>query len=94
MNPFNPSTTIEFQIPNCEFVTLTIHNILGEAVVTLVSDKLNAGIRKYTLNGTNLASGIYYYQFPAGSPSKGLSRAESRNSGQRYRELKKIILIK
>jgi len=93
-NPFNPSTTIEFTLPKSEFVGLKVYNILGEEVSTLVSRKLNQGNHTYTFYGKNLASGIYYYQLTAGDPSTGLSRAASRGSGQRYREVKKMILLR
>jgi hypothetical protein len=77
-NPFNPSTTIEFTLPKYEFVELKVYNILGKEVATLVSKKLNQGNHTYTFDGSNLASGIYYYQLVAGD----------------YREIKKMILIK
>jgi len=85
-NPFNPSTTIEFNIPKSEFVELKVYNILGKEVSTLVSNKLNQGNYTYTFDGKNLASGIYYYQIIAGDPSA--------SSGQVYREVKKMILLK
>jgi len=93
-NPFNPITTIEFTLPESEFVELKVYNVLGKEVSTLVSKKMNQGIYTCTFDGTNLASGIYYYQLVAGDLSTGASRAASRGSGQRYREVKKMILIK
>ena len=77
-NPFNPSTTIEFQIPNSEFVSLKIYNLLGELVTTLVSKRLNHGKHTYTFDARNLASGVYYYQLVAGE----------------YKKIKKMILVK
>jgi hypothetical protein len=77
-NPFNPSTSIEFALPNNEFVELKVYNILGEVVSILISEKLNHGNHTYTFDGRNLASGIYYYQLVAGD----------------YREVKKMILLK
>jgi hypothetical protein len=65
-NPFNPITTIQFQIPNSEFVTLKICNILGEEVATLLNDKLKAGNYTYQFDGSQLASGIYLYWIEAG----------------------------
>jgi len=61
-NPFNPSTTIEFSIPKTEFVTLKIYNLLGQEVVTLVSDKLVPDNYKFIWDATNFSSGIYFYQ--------------------------------
>ena len=66
-NPFNPSTNIEFTLPRSEFVELTVYNILGEEVSTLISKKLNAGNHTYTFDGKNLASGFYYYRLEAGN---------------------------
>jgi predicted GH43/DUF377 family glycosyl hydrolase len=65
-NPFNPTTNIEFSIPKSEFVTLKIYNILGEEVVTLVSEKLTAGTYKYDWDASSLASGVYLYRIQAG----------------------------
>jgi len=66
-NPFNPSTTIEFNIPKTNEVTLKIFNILGEEVVTLVSDRLSAGSYSCEWDATNLASGVYLYRLEVGS---------------------------
>ena len=66
-NPFNPNTTIEFSLPNTEFVTLKIYNILGEEVATLVSEKFTAGKYKYEWDASRLASGVYLYRLEAGN---------------------------
>ena len=60
-NPFNPSTTIEFNLPQRSFVSLKIYNILGEEVTTLVSKELVSGRYKYIWEANNLAGGIYFY---------------------------------
>jgi len=65
-NPFNPTTNIQFSIPKSEFVTLKIYNILGEEVVTLVSERLTAGSYKYDWDASGLASGVYLYSIKAG----------------------------
>jgi hypothetical protein len=69
-NPFNPSTNIEFSIPKSQFVTLIIYNLLGQEVITLVSDKLDAGSYTYSWDAGQLASGIYLYKLQAGSFQK------------------------
>lgn len=61
-NPFNPTTTIEFSLPHGEFVMLSIFNILGETVATLVSENLPAGIHHATWNAQGSPSGIYFYR--------------------------------
>lgn len=66
-NPFNPSTTIEFSIPEASVVTLKIYNILGEEVKTLVDEFRERGNHSVQFNANNLASGIYFYKLQAGS---------------------------
>ncbi len=65
-NPFNPITTIEFDLPKTSEVTLKIFNILGEEVTTLVSGKLSTGTHTYDWNASHLASGVYLYQLESG----------------------------
>jgi|WetSurMetagenome_2_1015567.scaffolds.fasta_scaffold41605_2 hypothetical protein len=64
-NPFNPSTTIKFAIPNDADVNLSIFNVLGELVTTLVDKNLNAGQYEYEFDAHNLSSGIYIYRIKA-----------------------------
>ena len=93
-NPFNPGTVISWQLAVGSHVDLSVYNLLGEKVATLVSRRMNPGSHTYAFDGRNLASGVYYYQLVASDPSTGLSRTESRGSGQYYREVKKMILLK
>jgi hypothetical protein len=74
-NPFNPSTTIQFSIPEQSFVKLEVFNSLGERVSTLVSEELNVGNYKYEWNAESLSSGIYLYrlQTPHSSISKKMT---------------------
>lgn len=65
-NPFNPSTTIEFSIPENGYTTLKIFNILGKEVNILVDEYKKAGRYKINFNGKGLASGIYFYKLNAG----------------------------
>lgn len=69
-NPFNPSTKIQFQIPVQSDVTISLHNILGEEISTLYSGTTEAGMHEVSLNGSNLASGIYLVRMDAGSVMK------------------------
>ncbi len=73
-NPFNPKTTIKFSIPERASVTLTVYNILGKEVKTLIKEKLSPG--NYTINweakgsdGKLLPSGIYLIRLSAQSGS-------------------------
>ena len=61
-NPFNPSTKITFTIPEAGNVKLTIHNIIGEIVSTLVNKKMEEGIHSIVFDASSLPSGIYIYQ--------------------------------
>ena len=77
-NPFNPSTTIQFSIPEPSFVTLEIFNALGEKITTLVSKELNAGNHRYEWNPETQPGGIYFYKL-------------STNS---FQQTKKLVLLK
>ncbi len=61
-NPFNPSTTIKFEIPVKSNVKITVYNILGREVSTLINEVKNPGIYKVEFNGENLSSGVYFYK--------------------------------
>ena len=58
-NPFNPSTTIEFNIAEQGLVNLSVYNLLGEKVATMVNEMMESGNHKFEFNASNLASGIY-----------------------------------
>jgi len=66
-NPFNPSTTINYTIENGGFVTLSIHNVIGETVAVLVNRYKNAGRYSADFTADNLQSGIYFYKLQSGS---------------------------
>ena len=61
-NPFNPMTTIQFGLPKAGRVSLKIYDVSGRLVRTLVNNEgLNEGTFKYTFNGSDIASGVYFY---------------------------------
>ncbi len=66
-NPFNPTTTINYVIPNRGMVELSVYNLIGERVRQIVKKKQNAGKYSVTFNGSNLSSGIYFYQIKSGN---------------------------
>jgi|GEM_PF-4901461 len=71
-NPFNPSTTIVFDIPEPATVNLAVYNMLGQVVRTLVAGKLEAGRQNVQWDGKNefgerLSSGVYLYRIEAGN---------------------------
>ena len=59
-NPFNPSTTIKFSLPHREYVNLTIYNMIGQKVETLVDETKDAGSHQIVWNAGNKPSGIYF----------------------------------
>ncbi len=85
-NPFNPVTKIKFDIPNSPTlykggqgeVSLKIFDITGREIQTLVYEKLNPGTYEVTFDGTNLTSGVYFYQLKSNE----------------YVETKKLVLLK
>ncbi|HSW55032.1 MAG TPA: T9SS type A sorting domain-containing protein [Ignavibacteriaceae bacterium] len=64
-NPFNPSTTIKFAVTKESNVNLSIYNVLGELVTTLVNEQLKTGYHQYEFNASDLASGVYIYRIIA-----------------------------
>ena len=66
-NPFNPTTTIGYEVPTETRVTLTVFNLLGQQVAKLVDEVKPAGKHLATFDASALSSGIYLYQFKAGS---------------------------
>ncbi len=77
-NPFNPTTQITFDIPRASEVQLSIYNILGKKVATLVDDNRAAGSYSVVFNASELPSGVYFSYLKAGS----------------YTATKKIMLVK
>ena len=66
-NPFNPGTTIEFTLPTAQFVELSVYNVQGQKIVTLMHNSLPAGNHRLIWNGRNAAgqpvpSGVYFYR--------------------------------
>ena len=64
-NPFNPSTNLTFTLDKSVKATLNIYNANGEFVETLVDRNLGKGLHKFTFDGKNKQSGVYYYQLNA-----------------------------
>ncbi len=78
-NPFNPETKIAFSIPEDSKVNLTIYNIKGQKVKTLVNDQLEKGFHEIIWNskdnnGKSVASGVYFYKFDVNSKTKGVKK--------------------
>jgi hypothetical protein len=90
-NPFNPTTTISFNLPEDAVVSLTIYNMLGQEVATLLNrELLDQGAQEVEFNASNLASGLYFYRVvaeTAGDPEEGVASST-------FTEVKKMLLLK
>ena len=86
-NPFNPLTTIKFDLASGfqGNVKLTVYDILGRVVSVIVNENMEAGVYQFTWNGSNFASGIYFYR---------LETDPSTSSGQGFSQTKKMVLLK
>ena len=61
-NPFNPTTQIQYTVPQREHVSLKVYNVLGELIYTLKNEFHTPGTYQVTLDGSDLASGVYFYR--------------------------------
>jgi hypothetical protein len=80
-NPFNPSTTIEFELPTAGVVTLSVYDILGRTVATLLDQEyLGEGSQEVQFDAQGLSSGVYFYRIAV--------------NGGEFQQLKKMMLMK
>jgi hypothetical protein len=77
-NPFNPVTDINYSLAKDIHVKITLYDILGRETKVLVNEFKQAGNYNISFNGTDLASGVYFYRINAGS----------------FTDIKKMILVK
>lgn len=77
-NPFNPSTEIRYQLPAQGKVTLTVYNVMGQEVATLIDREQSPGIYHVRWDAANQPSGAYYY----------------RLATEGYEDVRKMILMK
>jgi hypothetical protein len=71
-NPFNPTTRIRYAVPGTDHVRLTVYDLMGRAVVTLVDERQGPGIYEAmwdgaTASGLPVASGVYFYALESGN---------------------------
>jgi GH18 family chitinase len=66
-NPFNPTTTIQYALPKASNVRITVYDLLGRCIRTLVNEMKQSGSYATLFDGSNLASGVYFYRLEAGS---------------------------
>ncbi|MFA7228908.1 MAG: T9SS type A sorting domain-containing protein, partial [Melioribacteraceae bacterium] len=77
-NPFNPSTLIKYQVPQNTHVNISVYDILGNKISTLVNQEKAAGSYELSFNADNMPSGVYFYTIQTGS----------------FTQTKKMILMK
>ncbi len=77
-NPFNPTTTIRYEVPEDGYVTLSVYDISGKTVATLVQEYQESNRYSVTFSGEGLVSGIYFYRLQVGE----------------YTAFKKMVLVK
>ena len=65
-NPFNPTSTISFSLPEAGKITLSVYDVSGRLITTLVDGYRSAGVHDVTFDASDLASGIYLYRLEAG----------------------------
>jgi hypothetical protein len=94
-NPFNPITRIRFDLPSGTLVSLTVHDVLGREVATVVNEYLNAGYHHVTFDGSNLASGIYFYRLSVvPTARRDLVPPEGGGQAGSFSDVKKLLLVK
>jgi len=82
-NPFNPTTKISFDLPVDAKVKLTVYDMLGREVKSIVNTRLSTGRYEYQFEGSNFSSGIYFYRIEAVD-----------NSGKKFVQTKRMVLVK
>jgi S-formylglutathione hydrolase FrmB len=65
-NPFNPSTKIEYELPEPSYINLTVHNVIGQEVATIVAGGRPVGTFRTRWDATGFPSGMYLYRLKAG----------------------------
>lgn len=83
-NPFNPSTNIRIDIAYNSFVTLTVYNILGQRVTSLVNSDLQPGKYEVSWDAESLPSGIYFYRLTS----------QAKNNSSSFIMSKKMLMVK
>jgi hypothetical protein len=90
-NPFNPTTTINFELAQPSLVTLKVYNSLGQEVAILLDrEEMYEGEQEAEFDASRLSSGVYFYRLVA----EGIPDEDAGTLGQRFTEVKKMLFIK
>ncbi|GEM_PF-6027626 len=94
-NPFNPTTRIDYDLPADEYVILTVFNVLGQEVRTLVHEAQNAGYKTVGFDAGDLSSGVYFYRLSV-SPAATRDLVPRGRDGQArsFIDIKKMHLVR
>lgn len=92
-NPFNPATVIRFDVPERSHVRLTVYDLLGREVATLVDEVKSGGSYAIPFNGLGLASGIYLYRMQA-QTVQASSPAAQHSLPAFFADTKKMLILK
>ena len=90
-NPFNPTSTVQFDVPGASIVTIKVYNILGQEVATLLNQQSYSGATHdvVTFDGSNLASGVYFYRMTAQTLDDN-----GQVTGATFTQVKKMMMVK
>ena len=83
-NPFNPTTTVRFDVPQRSQVDITVFDVMGREIRTLVRGDYTPGSYRTTFDATGLASGVYFYRM----------RSTAAEGGQTFVDTKKLVLVR
>jgi hypothetical protein len=92
-NPFNPSTTIRYALPEAGVVRLVVFNAVGQRVADLVDEAQAAGYHDVRFDGSTLSSGVYFYRLQVRPLDSSIGR-DSRGGAGDFVQTKKFMLLK
>jgi hypothetical protein len=90
-NPFNPTTTISFDLPRQSIVTLTVYNVLGQEIETILDrEMVDEGVQEVEYNAGHIPSGVYFYRIIA----EGTEDQNGDRQRNNFISVRKMILLK
>lgn len=85
-NPFNPKTTVVYDLPIANYVYLAVYDLLGRKIKTLIDEEQLPGYYRIEWDAGNLPSGVYFCKLEASY--------KLNNNDEQYIETKKMLLVK